>query len=185
MYKYVRLLGDVKRTCLNFMIRLHAWEMRTHTPSVSWREFALDWLSFFCIPLFCFVLFLILSLFPSLLLVFRVSVYVFVDVVTHVFILFGSVMCFCFSYFFHLHGFWSICSSFVCFISVCGPQCIVPLCTFSLSFGTSFAFFFCFPSFSVFISLLPLLHSVGRGSSVGIATGYGLDGLGIEKTNPG
>jgi hypothetical protein len=56
-------------------------------------------LSLYSIVLFCFVLFLILSLLPSLLLVFRVSVYVFVDVVTHVFVLFGPVVCFCFSIF--------------------------------------------------------------------------------------
>jgi hypothetical protein len=80
------------------------------------------------------------------------------DTCTAVFV-FGSVACFCFSYFFHFYGLCSISSSFFVFYFCLSAQCILPLCLFSLSLCTPFALFFCCPSFSVFIFLLPLLHS--------------------------
>jgi hypothetical protein len=69
-----------------------------------------------------------------------------------VFVLFGSMACFCYSYFstFMSFGQFLPLFFFVLFYFRLSPRCILPLCFFSLSLCITFSLSFYYPSFSIF-----------------------------------
>ena len=106
-----------------------------------------------CIPLFCFVSF---SVFIALALVavscFCLHVCWCSGTCTSVFVLFGSMACFCYSYFSTIMSFGQFLPLFF-FV-------LFPFdCLFSLSLCIPLALSFYCLSFSIFIFLLPLFHS--------------------------
>jgi len=117
-----------------------------------------------CIPLFCFVLFFLVSYSVFIVFVdvaYLVFVYMFVDVLTYVpLCLFCSALwaCFFYSHFSTFYVFWSISSSF--FFSLFFSLSVWVLgasflCLFSLSVCIHFSLSFYCSSFSIFMFLVP------------------------------